>query len=145
MGFGKAQRSVWSFPYGLNKEVSKYLKKLKLLDSVYQLLVEDFEGLTGKEIAAAFWDLQSLHDKYIEFCRDWTEKLSQLQKLEDTKKESANYDMGIFQKCVRRLTWDYQAILSQDPHLPMELLPDDWGGKIAKEFVETCRQKFPVG
>ena len=35
------------------------------------------------------------------------------------------------------LLWDYQSILSRDPHLPSEFLPDDWGREKAKSFIET--------
>lgn len=137
MGFGKVQRSVWISPYDYRIEVKQYLKKIKLSDFVYQLLVENFQGLTGEEIATTFWDLQGLHNKYVKFCRDWTERLS---KLEDIRQESTEPDADIFQRYMSHLTWDYQAILSQDPHLPMELLPSDWGGTSAKKFVEKCKR-----
>ena len=148
MGFGKVQRSVWISPYGYRKEVSQYLEKLKLKDFVYQLLVEDFEGLSGEEIATTFWDLQGIHNKYVIFCRDWTERLIEMEKLKEleyTRVKPPETEADVYQRYMSCLTWDYQAILSRDPCLPMELLPDDWGGKIAQEFVKTCSQKFPVG
>ena len=141
MGFAKAQRSVWISPYGYRKEVSQYLKKLKLSEFVYQLLVEEFKGLTGKEIAATFWDLQGIHNKYVKFRRDWTERLSELEEMEDARKDSSG-PADISQRYMTRLTWDYQAILSRDPHLPMELLPADWGGAAAAKFVEDCRKRY---
>jgi len=139
MGFGKAQRSVWISPYDFRKEIRMYLRKLKLSDFVYQLLVENFEGLTGEEIATTFWDLENISNKYVKFYRDWSERLNGI---EDNMKETADPDLAILQRHMKHLNWDYQAILSRDPSLPMELLPADWGGKIAQEFVQTYKQKF---
>ena len=140
LGFGKAQRSVWISPHDFRKEIKTYLRKLKLSDYVYQLLVEDFEGLSGEEIAAEFWDLGSIHNKYINFFGDWREKLS---KIEDTQRETTDPDSLILWRYMNHLIWDYQAVLSQDPHLPLELLPADWGGTSAAQFVEDCQKKFP--
>lgn len=141
LGFGKAQRSVWISPYNFRKEIRTYLRKLKLSDFVYQLLVEDFEGLSGEEITAEFWDIESIHNKYIKFYRRWTEKTDEIKKITADNPDPEE----VILQYIKNLTWDYQTIISQDPHLPLELLPPDWGGKTAQEFVKTCRKKFSDG
>ena len=140
LGFGRAQRSVWISPYDFRKEIRRYLLKLNLSEYVYQLLVEEFEGLSGEEIATEFWDLGSIHNKYIKFYRDWSERLNGI---EEEMEETTDYDPSILHRYMKHLSWDYQAVLSRDPHLPEELLPTDWGGKVAREFIRTCRRKFP--
>ena len=141
LGFGKAQRSVWISPYDFRKEIRTYLRKLKLSDYVYQLLVDNFEGLTGEEIATTFWDLNRIHNKYIKFHQDWSERLSRLEKI---MKEDVDPDPTILKQHMKHLDWDYQAVLSRDPYLPLELLPPDWGGKAAGKLVAEYRNKLNI-
>ncbi|MDP8215380.1 MAG: CRISPR-associated endonuclease Cas2 [Candidatus Euphemobacter frigidus] len=139
MGFGKVQRSVWISPYDFREEIERYIRKLKLSNYVLQLLVEDFEGLSGEQIATTFWDLKSVHSKYVKFYRHWSERMN---KLEELMRETTNSDPVLCRRYIASLNWDYQAALARDPYLPIELLPDDWGGKIAQKFVQECRNKF---
>ncbi|HDL63788.1 MAG TPA: hypothetical protein ENH12_00215 [Proteobacteria bacterium] len=62
------------------------------------------------------------------------------------KKQKALYELmkksprqkGVARRVIKEhLLWDYQSILSRDPHLPSEFLPDDWGREKAKSFIET--------
>ncbi len=139
MGFGKVQRSVWISPYDHSSEIRRYLRKIQLSDFVFQLLVDIFEGLPGDMIASSFWDLQRLHDQYIKFSRDWTVRLG---KLEKSAKKSADFDAALLRRCLSHLTWDYQSIAALDPHLPLELLPADWGGTAARKLVENWQKKY---
>lgn len=138
MGFGKVQRSIWISPYDHRKKIRQFLKKLKLSDFVYQLLVDNFEGLSENLMVASFWDLPSLQNRYSGLYRDWSKRLAGFKK---STAEISDFDQNVFQAYVRHLTWDYQAILADDPLLPRRLLPDDWSGTSARRFVRRWQKK----
>lgn len=140
LGFGKVQRSVWISPYDFENKVAYFAKKLKISDYIFQLSVNNFRGLNGKEIAQLFWDTDSLQSKYADFIQKYSTKLNHLLEAEAKKSEKHSI---LITRFLSNLLWDYRSILAHDPHLSPELLPPDWAGDKASSFVKKCLSAFP--
>ncbi len=117
MGFGKPQISVLISPLPLEEPILKLLEEKNLKKYVWVLTCKGAWGLTNKKIAEKAWPVKHLNHLY--------EKL--LKALPTAKNGGP------------RLTTEWKqfflALNTEDPHLPFELLPDNWKG-------ETCKQKF---
>ena len=134
LGFGKVQRSIWISPYDFSGIIQRYARKLKLSNYIFQITADKFKGLSGAALVQTFWNLKDIHNKYLELIERYTKKQVELAEL--IKK--APRQKSIAKQIIKEhLLWDYQSILSRDPHLPPEFLPDDWGGEKAREFIES--------
>ena len=140
LGFRKVQRSVWISPFDYQKNIIRYIRKLKLSDYVFFLQVKSFAKLTHQEIADTFWDLDGLHKKYLKFQRQWSEKRIKVEKILDSSDYSDMEKTGVIRRFLRNLVWDYQTIRANDPILPRELLAKDWGGKVVEEFIRKTQK-----
>jgi phenylacetic acid degradation operon negative regulatory protein len=129
------QKSVWISPYNFEKQVREFAYKLDIPRCIFQLTVERFSGLNGRELAGSFWDIRGLQDRYQRLIKLYSKQIASFQAAAD--------DVSISRKrFISNLIWDYQSILAQDPQLPDELLPADWSGSSAKQFVDYCRNTF---
>lgn len=114
LGFGMIQESVWLTPYNVAKDIRDFLVAQGLSENAYVLVCERLYVGDEKELADAIWHLEEINEKY----ENWLEKVKELK----TKDK----------KSAQELKMEYLDILANDPHLPEELLPDDWLAKKAK-------------
>jgi len=134
LGFGKVQRSIWISPYDFSTIIQRYAKKLRLSDYIFQITADRIKGLSGAALVQTFWDLKDIHNKYLKLIERYTKNQVELAELI----KNSPRDKGISKQIVREhLLWDYQSILTRDPQLPHEFLPDDWGGEKARKFIES--------
>lgn len=134
LGFGKVQRSIWISPHNFTEVIRQYIEKLKLSEYVFQITADEFQGFSESILALKFWDIDDTHRKYLDFVERYTEKQKAL--IARLKKNPREKDVsGRILK--EHIIWDYQSIHARDPHLPPELLPDDWGGEKARKFVDS--------
>lgn len=136
LGFGKVQRSIWISPYNFIKIIRQYTDKLKLSGYVFQITADEFQGFSESVLVQTFWNIKDIHNEYLDLIERYTEKQKEL--VEQLKKKPRQKDISR-QVLKEHLIWDYQSISARDPHLPSELLPDDWGGDKARKFIE----RFP--
>jgi len=137
LGFGKVQRSIWISPYDFGGIIQRYARKLELTDYIYQITAERFRGLSPPVVIDTFWDLKGINNQYLELIERYIKKKKELKELI----KNAPKQQRVARRVIREhLLWDYQSIVSRDPHLPLEFLPDDWGGEIARKFIASYLQ-----
>ena len=133
LGFGKVQRSIWISPYNFTKIIRQYADRLKLSKYIFQITANDFQGFSEPVLVQKFWNIMRINNKYLSLIKLYTEKkkvlIEQIKKSPREKEHSGRV-------LKEHLIWDYQSISAHDPHLPSELLPDDWGGQKALDFIE---------
>jgi phenylacetic acid degradation operon negative regulatory protein len=138
LGFGKVQRSIWISPYDFSEIIQRYAKKLELSKYIFQITAEKFKGLSEAALVQAFWDLKGIQNKYLKLIQLYTKKQKELAELFKNSPRDKDISTQITRE---HLLWDYQSILSRDPHLPAEFLPDDWGGEKARIFIDSFLEK----
>lgn len=131
-GFAMVQKSVWIAPYNREEQVQKFARGIDIQRYVLQLTVKKFRDLEGRELAAAFWDVQDLQGRYQNLVRRYAGEMAELP----LRPKHGAFERKRF---LNDLLWDYQTILALDPQLPAELLPANWSGVAAKQFVDRCR------
>ena len=134
LGFGKVQRSIWISPHDFTEVIRQYIEKLKLSEYVFQIIAAEFQGFSESILALKFWDIKGIHRKYLDFIERYVEK----QKILTARLKKNPREKDVSSRILKEhIIWDYQSIHARDPHLPAELLPDDWGGEKARKFVDN--------
>lgn len=135
--FGKVQRSIWITPYDFGRLIDHFSKEMKLTDYIYHMTVTNFRGLNNVTLARTFWDIKAINSKYQDLIKKYSDPFLKLQQKKDNKSQS-NLEPG--KRFLSSLLWDYQSIAAQDPHLPTQLLPLDWGQTKALDFIERIKK-----
>ncbi|MDZ7587326.1 MAG: PaaX family transcriptional regulator C-terminal domain-containing protein [Patescibacteria group bacterium] len=125
LGFGYLQRSVYISPYDVAEDMQEFIQLHNLGDQVFisvgkQLLAEDFT-----ELVVRVWGLEKLNNDYQKLYDQW-------------QKKGDNFSVADFRKLMDR----YLEILSQDPFLPMEMLPKPWYGVKLSQVFKKERKKI---
>lgn len=113
LGFRQFQKSVYLSPHPIEKEMSDFLKTLRLEGKVWVLLCKKILGANNKELARRLWQLDKLNKKY----KDLWERLEE----------------GEGEEVLREVKREYLDLLSIDPFLPKDLLPKNWLEKKVRE------------
>ncbi len=136
LGYGKVQRSIWISPYNFEKLVSRFIDKLDISGCCYQLTVEQFREMSGVELARRAWPIDEIQAAYRQFYDGYSSRLNQLEELTKNPDVEARI---LWKRFMSTLDWDYRSIAALDPHLPAELLPADWPGKAAMDFIRLIK------
>lgn len=118
LGFGMIQKSVWISPYDIALDFREFVNSIGLDRQAFVMEVSNLLAGDAKILAAKIWPLEKVNNEYrelLEMC-----KLTHDREL-------------IFPK--EKIKERYLEILSKDPCLPKELLPDDWVGERVKALV----------
>lgn len=102
-GFKKLQESLYLCPFDLENELKTYLSGTKL-DRFVRIFITLKTG-EDKEIAEKLWNLEEINGKYQKVLRDF----------------EVNGNKALLRE-------RFLEVVSIDPYLPPELLPDDWVG-----------------
>lgn len=123
LGFGRWQRSVYINPHDIADEINRFFKSQKL--DQYCVCLESRRKDLGDDraLADSVWELDKLGDEYREFIWD-CEEVADLP-IEKRKGE------------VEKLWERYKELIFKDPHLPKQLLPDDWPAAEARERFQS--------
>jgi len=132
LGFARMQKSVWIAPHDFEERVQEFAHRIDIHSFVFQLTVERFRGLEERELASSLWDIRGLQGQYQTLIRTYAEKMAALP-------VSSEYAVILRRRFLNDLLWDYRSILAQDPQLPAGLLPADWSGETAEQFIDRCR------
>jgi len=121
IGCGLLQASVWLTLYNPKEILREFIKERGLKG---QVLISDLgeDGSIGeedlKELVARVYDLDKLDQRYLEFYQEWRSK----NKLSNSEKA--------------RINFSFYSILTDDPQLPFDLLPEDWIGDKAYKLLK---------
>lgn len=134
LGFGKVQRSIWVSPYDFTKIIKRYAGKLNIAEYIFQITADKFQGFSESALVRIFWNIESIHNKYLGLIERYKERQKELSHKLQTNSKKLDLSKNILKE---QMIWDYQSIKAHDPHLPPEFLPDDWGGEQVRKFIET--------
>lgn len=128
LGFGMLQESVWISPFGIEREVEEFFENNKVSGEIIVLISSIYSG-DEKELAERAFKLETLNESYEQLVYEWEE-------IEKDEKEVES----------RRRHWEesYFELLSEDPFLPKELLPEPWFGLEVKKIYKSHFKK-PFG
>jgi len=118
LNFSQLQKSVYISPFDLTRDLWEFIQERKLTGKVCVGRIR-FIGIDPKEIAFKAWCLEDLSKRYEKLLDDWEEEKVEPQEF---------------------LT-QYFDILFMDPHLPRELLPDNWPGFTLQKLAMEIQKK----
>lgn len=116
LGFKQFQKSVYLSPHPIEREMTEFLKILRLEGKARVLLCKEFVGVKNKELVRKLWQLDKLNREY----QNLEEKIGGVL----SKKE------------LREIKAEYLDLLIADPFLPQELLPHPWWGEKVRQKVK---------
>ena len=120
LGFACWQRSIYLSPYDLNEDVYEFLEKQQLYGQAFVLTARHELLGEAKELAAKIWNIDKLEEKYD----------SLYQEIKQARTNGKQED-------IRKIKDDFISLMREDPHLPLELLPEDWIGlKVQRVIVK---------
>jgi len=125
LGCGKLQRSVYITPHDITQELREMIALQGLIGMVRVFRAPLLFEENPKHLANRVWKLDKINARYQKMLDEWEE--AKRKKLKRTKKE----------RLVRELKAFYFDILVTDPILPKELLPEDWAGEKAHDFIRS--------
>jgi phenylacetic acid degradation operon negative regulatory protein len=115
LGFGKLGRGAYLSPYPLFTTVKRISRELKIENNITLFRANSIEN--EKEKVAKAWNLKKINNEYLKF----------IQKARE-KSISAELCWPIIAKSLEK---EFAALYGRDPHLPKELLPENWRGNDA--------------
>jgi len=127
LGFGLLQESVWISPHPVIDEIEELFKTENIEIGVLFFEAEKVGSYSNEEIAMKAWDLPAISERYsllIENC-----------------KKNINVNSSVVNTS---FFGQYLEILKEDPYLPDEILPADWGGREARKIFDEIRKKIEV-
>jgi phenylacetic acid degradation operon negative regulatory protein len=123
MGYGALSTATWVSPHDLSKEVEKLVRKMKIKNYVQVFQAEHLGFTSPKDIISRCWDLRRIHKKYAEFI---AEHRPRLEEYLDRQKNGNDIEPGDYFVERFMLIHAYRRLPIFDPHLPVELLPENW-------------------
>jgi phenylacetic acid degradation operon negative regulatory protein len=137
LGYGTLHTSVMISPYNKGDEIKETLKEYGIEEHVEFFSAHYAGDKNVKELVPKVWDLKWLEREYKKFISVYGEELGALKASMD-KGERIDPSYA-FLKGVE-LNDALSRIISVDPHLPPDLLPEDWIGFKAARIGEEYRQ-----
>lgn len=134
MDYGTLHTSVMISPYNMREEIKEMIKEYGIEDYV-EFFSANYEGNKNiKDLVPKIWDFKWLRRQYNKFIFTYKRELEGLKK--EVEKGNGVDPSYAFLKRVE-VADSFSRIVSTDPHLPEELLPDDWiGVKAEQVYVE---------
>lgn len=128
IGAALFQRSVWLTPYNPEKVLSQWAVEHNIKEKIRIACLQKGELLgreSLKDLVEEVYQLEELNDEYYQFIHKF-KNVPKINKLE--------------------LTINFLSILQNDPQIPWELLPDDWGGdqayKLYQKLLNSQRERI---
>lgn len=131
-GFGCYQDSVWISPWEVTFEIERLIEHRHLEGQVFVLKTERLGIDDEKALVEKTWKLSKLNQTYQDFIKYYKQEEERIQKtLQDRQTKKAA--LGIL---ADRAINEYKMILTIDPSIPSDLLPDDWLGIAVHKFCQ---------
>jgi phenylacetic acid degradation operon negative regulatory protein len=135
MGFGVLSKNIFAHPDTDHALVRKMIAELGLQDRVPVMQSQTVARATGaidfepdRELVKQCCPYEEVEVLYKYFIAAYRPLLKQLEKTRSPR-DDACFRLRIL------LIHDYRRLLFKDPQLPVQLLPADWSGTIARELV----------
>lgn len=122
LGFGELQKSVWVSPINYLPLLEKIIIELQIDSYVIFSQTTKIGREDAQELAEKIWGLEKINKEYKKFISEW--------------EKTANKQKRPFLQLM------YLSVLSQDPQLPQELLPEDWMGDRAHKLIKTSKHNL---
>ncbi|WP_121661008.1 PaaX family transcriptional regulator C-terminal domain-containing protein [Metabacillus litoralis] len=139
LGFGQLYNSVYIYPWNLTNKVLNMIDTLEIEEYVTILVSDEFllnkvhnQGAKGPNEAARIWDLERIHNIYIEKL-DWI-KNEYEPKLHPYLKGNLQDPLKLFIFYLE-IQEVLDVLLEEDPMLPPEFLPTSWLGTRALAHI----------
>ncbi len=116
-GFGPARNGFWVAPGRVDMALDD------LAGHVHAFAGQAIEPTDAEALVAETWDLDGIADGYRVFLERW-----------DRDTPSTTTDP--LARAVHLVT-EWRVLVRDDPHLPVELLPDDWPASRAREVFDS--------
>jgi phenylacetic acid degradation operon negative regulatory protein len=120
LGLGEMHASLWISPFNFLREIEKIIKEYNLSSFVILAISDKVGKDESKIFADKIWKLREINKNYLHI-------------IQRTEKSTP-----------KNLVFKYLSILSKDPQLPTDLLPEDWMGDkaylIFKNYIPTLKQ-----
>lgn len=133
IGFGSVAKHVWAHPCVAIDVVAERVRELDLMDYVVCMRCENIQGkdfrfaVDDREMASQCLPIAGIQEDYSVFLEDFDSIYLQRKTLTTKFSEPELAALRVL------LIDQYRRIALNDPHLPIELLPNDWIGDIAFE------------
>jgi phenylacetic acid degradation operon negative regulatory protein len=123
LGYGSLGECTWVSPSNLEDEVRSLIRKLKIEEYVNIFSAEHVGSNDPRKIVSRCWDLEEIHQKYVDFIAEYRPKLEEHRKRLQAGEtiEPSECFVASF-----NLIHEYRKLPFFDPDLPLELLPDNW-------------------
>jgi phenylacetic acid degradation operon negative regulatory protein len=126
LGFGMWQKSIYISPHDLAEDMNEFLQTENLLGRAYVLTAKHYLLGEAKNLAEEVWHLDKLNEAYQKI----SEKICRLAGLAEKKRLTE----------IKKICYDYGVMLTVDPCLPKQLLPDYWlGNRVREEVVKLMK------
>jgi phenylacetic acid degradation operon negative regulatory protein len=142
LGYGALGECTWISPCNINEDVRSLLRKLKIEGYVNIFSAEHLGNTDPKNIVSRCWNLNQIHQKYLDFITDYQPLLD-----EHRRRLSAGEVIEPSECFVARfnLIHEYRKLPFYDPDLPLELLPGNWlrpqAGTLFNEYHGLLTEK----
>lgn len=129
-GFGIIAPGVLAHPYANHESVLDILQSTGTHDKVVVIQGRHLGTLASRplqELVRECWDLDVVAEDYKRFCDSFRPVMRAIKSARELDPEQAF--------CVRTLLiHEFRRVQLRDPRLPVQLLPNDWPGDIARQI-----------
>lgn len=134
-GFGALSPTTFIHPNPHAEALTDLLIRLKLEKQVFVSTLTPSEVVAGRplsDLVEHCWNLAEVTEAYHRFIR-WFAPLPDMIRAQKTLEPELAFVLRTL------LIHEFRRVLLHDPQLPLELLPENWAGKIA---YELCREIY---
>src|SRR5690625_312585 len=129
-GFGAVSPTAFIHPNPHREALNDLLARLQIREQVFVSTLSPSDAVPGRpfsDLVDACWDLQSITEAYTRFIK-WFGPLPDMIRAE----KSLDPELAFVLRTL--LIHEFRRVLLHDPQLPIELLPENWVGKVAYEL-----------
>lgn len=120
LNFGRLQKSIYISPYDFTEDIVQFLANKKFLGKTFVLYVKHRFMGDARDLANRVWKLEKFNNQYWEI-------ITTINKLKQKKLINPKKIITLKQK--------YLKLITEDPFLPIELLPSEWAREEAYQAI----------
>lgn len=141
IGFGRLHANLWISPYDIREECNRIIKRLEVKEHT-AMFITDYVGDDPKALAFRVWNLGQLSKTYQRLLEKYEKQYEEFKKSNFT--DSSQWALEALVRLLK-LKEELVELGTKEPHLPKELLPDNWIGfelkKVVLEYLQFLYQK----
>jgi phenylacetic acid degradation operon negative regulatory protein len=139
LGFGRLAPGSWVSPHNRQAELCTIFDELQVQEFVELFSSKHLGPSTAQALIQRCWDLPGLEAEYQKFVAHYQANYEACLAQSEAQLKAS------LESCFVRRFWlihDFQSFPPKDPHLPTELLPDDWIGFKAWQLFDHYGQRL---